>query len=335
MPRLTPRYQPLLVALLLWWLPSTAWGDSAPSRETPLPDAIDEASGLAHSALHPDLLWTHNDNINDPGSMERVTPYVHGMSEEGKPRARLQLDGVTQRDWESIDAARLDGKATLIVADSGDNLDIWPDYVLWFLAEPDSLVGRSADQRVLPQALLRYRYPEGPADTEAMVFDPLADQILLLTKEERPRLYRLPVDARRPFPQEPGLSSSERLDSAPVEKATLVGHMAQLSPTDPINWLLLPLTGNQTNQPTGMALDPDGRLLAVLTYASVYFFERDPANGWEAAIRRPVASLSLPRIDQWEGLAFTADGRHLRIVREGGGPGAMIRLDVPERALAP
>jgi hypothetical protein len=329
------RYHLLLVILLPWWLPAIASGNALLAGETHLPDAIDEASGLAHSVLHPDLLWIHNDNINDPGSIERVTPYVHGLSEAGKPRVRLELADVTQRDWESIDAARIDGEATLIVADSGDNLAIWPDYVLWFVAEPDSLVGRNTDRRISPRALLRYRYPEGPADTEAMVFDPLTGQILLLTKEERPRLYRLPVDARRPFPRDPGLPPSERLHSAPVEKATLVGRMARLSPTDPINWLLLPLTGSQTNRPTGMALGPDDRLLAVLTYASVYFFKRKPANDWAEAIRRPVASRSLPRIDQWEGLAFTADGRHLRIVREGTGPGAMIRLDVPERVLAP
>jgi len=334
MPRLI-RHPSLLVALFLCWLPAIAWANSHPIRETSLPDAIDEASGLAYSARHPDLLWTHNDNINDPGSMERVTPYVHGISGEGRPRARLRIDGVTQRDWESIDAARLDGEATLIVADSGDNLDNWPDYVLWFLAEPDSPSGKNADHRVMPQALLRYRYPGGSADTEAMAFDPLTGQILLLTKEERPRLFRLPADARRPFPQEPGLSPRERLNSAPVEEAIPVGRMTRLSPTDPINWLLLPLTGSQTNRPTGMALGPDGRLLAVLTYASVYFFAREPATGWKEAIRRPLASLSLPRIDQWEGLAFTTDGRHLRIVREGNGPGAMIRLDIPKRALAP
>ena len=304
----------------------------AATPQAALPETIDEASGLTHSARHGDLLWTHNDNINDPGSMQRVTPYLYGMTESGEPRVRLRLESVTQRDWESIDAARLNGEPTLIVADSGDNRDSWPDYVLWFLAEPDAPPAGRAERSASPGALLRYRYPDGPADTEAMVFDPATGQILLLTKSEPARLYRLPADARQPFPANADASNRERLRRAPVETAVPVGEMTTLSPTDPINWLLLPVTGKQTSRPTGMALSPDGDLLAVLTYASVYFFARPADDNWAEAIGRPVASLSLPRIDQWEGLAFSADGRHLRVVREGNGPGSLIGLPVPERA---
>ena len=321
-----PDWPTLALALLCT---SPTW---ASSPEAALPGFVDEASGLTHSVRDDGLLWTHNDNINDPGSMQRVTPYLYAIAPTGEPRTRLQLEGVTQRDWESIDAVRLDGEATLIVADSGDNRDSWPDYVLWFLAEPDAPASGRAERSASPDALLRYRYPDGPADTEAMVLDPTTEQILLLTKSEPPRLYRLPADARRPFPADAEASNRERLHRAPVETAVPVGEMTALSPTDPINWLLLPVTGSQTSRPTGMALDPDGDLLAVLTYASVYFFARPPGDDWVTAIRRPVASLSLPRIDQWEGLAFSADGRHLRVVREGNGPDSLIRLPVPERA---
>ncbi len=297
-----------------------------------LPADIDEASGLALSTREAGLLWTHNDNINDPGSMERVTPYLFGITPSGELRARLRLEDVTQRDWESIESARIDDRDLLIVADSGDNRDSWPDYVLWFIPEapsasPESEVG------VSPEALLRYRYPDGPADTESMVFDPRTNRILLLTKrEDPPRMHSLPADARHPFPDEPGLSDRQRLESAPVEVADRVGTMARLQPTDPINWMLSPLTGSQTNRPTGMALSPDGSILAVLTYTSLYFFDRGNETDWDEAITHPVASRSLPRIDQWEGLAFSSDGRHLYVVREGTGPDTLLRLDVPERA---
>ncbi|MFW6322385.1 MAG: hypothetical protein ACOC02_02025 [Guyparkeria sp.] len=334
MPRLTSRTLARLLglALLPCWGPVAAQTAPPPSPGTTLPSAIDEASGLALSKQDDDLLWTHNDNINDPGSMERVTPFVFGISPSGESRIRLRLERVVQRDWESIDATRIDDRETLIVADSGDNRDTWPDYVLWFIPEPPPAED-DGEVRVSPEAMLRYRYPDGPADTESMVFDPRTDRILLLTKRDNPpRMYSLPVDARQPFPDEPGLSERERLESAPVEVAEPVGDLAWLRPTDPINWLLHPLTGSQTDRPTGMTLSPDGATLAVLTYASLYFFHRGKRSDWSEAISRPVASRSLPRIDQWEGLAFSADGRHLYVVHEGTGPGTLLRLDVPEGA---
>lgn len=301
----------------------------APPSELELPTVVDEASGLAQSLRHPGWLWTHNDNINAPGSPQRVTPYIYGISTQGDRGISLELRGVTQRDWESIASTRIDGRNTLIVADSGDNRASWPDYALWFVSEPESLDHRETFQ-IGPDALLRYSYPDGPADTEAMVVDHHSGQILLLTKrEDPPRLYSLPLDARVPVDMSVERSNRERVEAVPVTQATLVGDMSRLPPTDPINWLLSPLTGSQTNRPTGMTLSSDGTILAVLTYSSLYFFHRPAGASWETAIKRIAASRSLPRIDQWEGIAFSTDDQQLYVVREGGGPGNLIRLDIP------
>lgn len=318
-----------LLLLLDAGIAPLAW--PAAASEHALPASIDEASGLARSVGHERLFWTHNDNINDPGSSERVTPRVQGIDPEGHPRLSLELEGVIQRDWEAIDAVRLDGSNQLVVADTGDNRDSWPDYVLWFVDEPRELPSPAQERQVTPSHLLRFRYPDGPADTEAMVVDPPAGQILLLTKRENPpRLFSLPLTARQPFAEEG--SPRQRLERAPLHEARLLGPMGGLVPTDPINWLLSPLTGRQTNLPTGMALSSDNRLLAVLTYSSVYFYRREAEESWAEAIRRPVATRSLPRIDQWEGIAFDRQAGSLTIVREGSGPGTLLHLEVPEAA---
>ena len=317
--------------LLLVGATGTSLAAPTGTTEHELPAAIDEASGLTLSVRHERLFWTHNDNINDPGSSERVTPRLHGIDPEGRPRLSLELEGVIQRDWEAIDNARLDGSSSLVVADTGDNRDSWPDYVLWFVDEPPGLPSSAQEQRLTPSHLLRFHYPDGPADTEAMVVDPQGGQILLLTKgEDPPRLFALPLTARQPFAEEG--SPRQRLERAPVHEARLLGPMGGLVPTDPINWLLSPLTGRQTNLPTGMALSSDNRLLAVLTYSSVYFYHREPGGRWTEAIRRPVASRSLPRIDQWEGIAFDREAGSLTIVREGTGSGTLLHLVVPEAA---
>lgn len=309
------------------------WAAPPAPAEHELPSVIDEASGLAQSGQHAALLWTHNDNINAPGSMQRVTPLVHGVDHEGRWLLSLELDGVTQRDWEAIESVQIDGSHGLVVADTGDNRDSWPDYVLWFIDEPEEIPPSAKTLTTTPTHLLRFSYPDGPADTEAMVVDPHGSQVLVLTKrEDPPRLFALPLSVRQPFPDKG--SPRERLASAEVREARLLGAMGGLVPTDPINWLLSPLTGRQTSLPTGMALSPDGHLLAVLTYSSLYFFRRDAGERWSEAIRRPVASRSLPRIDQWEGIAFGRDASQLHIVREGTGPGTLLHLDVPEAARA-
>jgi len=337
MPSPVPRHWSILALLLTPLLGTTlpvAQANAGPPVEASLPAGIDEASGLARSLQHPELLWTHNDNINDPGSMRRVTPFLYGISADGRRRLRLELTGVIQRDWEAVECARIGGRDTLVVADSGDNRDSWPDYVLWFLPEPGTLPA-SGKARAAPQALLRYRYPDGPADTEAMTVDPSSDRILLLSKrEEPPRLYALPLSAREPFSTDGQRSERERLRQAAIHEARPLGPMSGLVPTDPINWLLSPLTGRQTSMPTDMALSPDGHLLAVLTYSSLYFYRRAPDADWATAIGRPIASRSLPRIEQWEGIAFSGDGGHVTIVREGTGAATMLRLEVPEAARA-
>lgn len=320
-----------MFALLVTLLCAPA-APASPPDEAELPARIDEASGLAYSTRHRALLWTHNDNINDPGSMRRVTPFLYGIAPDGQPQIRVELTGLTQRDWEAIESTRLDGVDTLVVADSGDNRDSWPDYALWFIPEPDTLTP-SGRVSTSPAALLRYRYPGGPADTEAMTVDTASHEVLLLSKrEDPPRLFSLPLSARHPYDASRGDSDRQRLRASPVHEARLVGPMGGLVPTDPINWLLSPLTGRQTSLPTDMALSPNGRVLAVLTYSSLYFFRREPDQGWAEAIRRPVASRSLPRIEQWEGLAFSTDGRYVSIVREGTGAGTMRHLEIPEAA---
>ena len=327
------RHRPTLAALT-GMLCLAAWPTVAavPTGEAELPSHVDEASGLTYSGRHGDLLWTHNDNINDPGSMRRVTPFLYGIGPDGAARVRAEVAGVTQRDWEAVESTRLDDEDVLVVADSGDNRDSWPDYVLWFLAEPNPR-DVAARVRIAPDAVLRYRYPDGPADTEAMAVDTVGRQILLLTKrQDPPRLFTLPLSTRQSFDATRGDGDRGRVQGAAVYPPRPSGPMGGLVPTDPINWLLSPLTGDQTSLPTDMSLSADGHLLAVLTYASLYFFRREAGQTWAEAIRRPVASRSLPRIDQWEGLALSPDGHHVSIVREGSGPGTIRHLEIPEAA---
>jgi hypothetical protein len=326
--------------LCLFVLGGSALADAP--RFGALPSAVDEASGLTASIRHPGLYWTHNDNINLPASSRRSDPLLFAIDARGVLKSTVSLSPVRQRDWEAITSGVIDGQPTLIVGDIGDNRNSWPDYRLWFVPEPPAL---GEKQSVYPSALIRFRYPDqvpqpkrqggwsGGHDTESLVLDAHEQQLLLLTKREKPaRFFSIPLSARHPISEGDRLSLQER--RTPVVTAQLIGPLPTLPAPNLLAWLLNPMIGAYTDQPTDMTLSADGRLLAVLTYSAVYFFLRKPGMDWRQAIERPVDIMGLPRIDQWEGISFTGDEKRLLIVREGRGDRTLMRLDVPASLIA-
>lgn len=324
-------------AVFLWALMISGPGVAADYQFGTLPPVVDEASGLTASLRHPGVYWTHDDNINLPASSRRSDPLLFAIDAQGDLKGTLNLAPVRQRDWEAITGGMIDGQPTLIVGDIGDNRNSWPDYRLWFVPEPAVLGGT---QNADPTALIRYRYPDqvpapkrqggwsGGHDTESLVLDAREGQLLLLTKREHPaRFFTIPLSARHPVTNGERLSLQDR--HTPVVTAEFIGFLPTLPAPDLLAWLFHPVVGAYADQPTDMTLSDDERLLAVLTYGAVYFFERKPGMDWRGALAKPVDSIGLPLIDQWEGISFSQDQRQLLIVREGTGERTLMRLDVP------
>ncbi len=340
----------LIGAAALYCLGALAWPQSLTADQTAnaaLPAVINEASGLTASLRHPDIYWTHNDNTDLPASSRKSQPLVFAIDESGQLRATLTLAGVNQRDWEAITEANISGIPTLIIGDIGDNRGTWPDYRLWFIPEPTLLTPKAT---VPPSGLLRFRYPDqiqknphqtdqqthhqgswsGGHDAEAMVFDPRAQELLILTKREKPaRLFAVPLSARISLKNAATDSFSQQIRQAPVITAHFITNLPPLPAPDFISWLLHPFVSPYADQPTDMALSPSGDQLAVLTYSALFFFQRAPGERWQAALAKPVRSVALPFIDQWEGLSYSPDGKKLLIVREGTGADTLLHLPVP------
>ncbi|HUX82303.1 MAG TPA: hypothetical protein VMV35_05665 [Halothiobacillus sp.] len=307
-----------------------------------LPSVVDEASGLTASIRHPGVYWTHNDNINLPASSRRSEPLLFAINARGELQSTVTLSPIRQRDWEAITSGLIDGQPTLIVGDIGDNRNSWPDYRLWFVPEPTALGGK---QSAYPTALIRFRYPDqipqpkrqggwsGGHDAEALVLDAHDQQLLLLTKREKPaRFFSIPLSARHPITEGERLSLQDR--RTPVITAHFIAPLPTLPAPDLLAWLLNPMIGAYADQPTDMTLSRDGHLLVVLTYSALYFFLREPGMDWRQAIERPVDSMGLPQIDQWEGINFSEDEKRLLIVREGRGDRTLMNLSLPESLIA-
>lgn len=210
--------------------------------------------------------------LGDSGSGNRIAPVTaDGKLARGWPGA-VAIEGIKNNDWEDI---ALDGQGNLIIADIGNNSGRRKQLMLHFVREP-----RPGAKSVKPTRTIRVHYEDQKG--ESPDFDCEAvfcsnDRIYVLTKrrsDNRTHLYRVAGDAA-------GRSNPLRR-VADFDIGGLV---------------------------TSADVSPDGRLVAVLTYGSLWVF---PANAKTGDIFRGPAR-RLP-IFAWqaEGVAF--DGNDALVV---------------------
>lgn len=244
-------------------------------------DELDEVSGLVASRRHPGLFWVHNDS----GDSARVFAIDLG----GELRAEVALEGAGARDYEDIAVLpSRTGADTLVVADTGDNLQRRERVQLYVFAEPE--LGTAADGRYrLRPRRIEVRYEDGPRDVETLLADPITGDLFLVEKG--------PLLARR----EPvGVYRIAASDAAgPSALARLVAKV----PLGPV---------------TAGDILPDGSGLALRNYTHALFWPRLQNEPLERAFAGAGCALALPdRGEQGEAFAFTGDGRSFLTVAEG------------------
>lgn len=267
-----------------------------------------ESSGLAASRRTPGLLWTHDDSGG--------SPTIYGIDTNGKARGRITLKGAKSGDWEDTAAFTMEGKAYILVADTGDNDAVRSNVWIHLLEEPsaDSLSPSSATS-VQPVASIKIRYPDGPRDCESVAVDPKERAVYFLSKRDAvPRLYRLTL----PSPLRSGEMSP-----------TFVGEVRNMPQKGEKR-----RDGRVLSWPVAMDFSPDGTMAAVLTYTQPILFRRSPGESWAAALAKQPIILAPHKLPQAEAMAFSADGKMLLVASEksrnllgypmpGGGTGAL------------
>jgi hypothetical protein len=135
---------------------------------------IIESSGLASSAVHPGIVYTHNDN--------ETAARIYAVDREGQTRAVYTLRGVTPRDWEGIAMGRSpSGAPAVFVGDIGDNFGgAWPEIWVYRFGEQDTL-----SSRTLTATRFRFKYEDGPRNAEALLIDPNENRIYVVSKESQ------------------------------------------------------------------------------------------------------------------------------------------------------
>lgn len=249
-----------------------------------------EISGMAASRRHPGVLWVHNDSDDAPA--------LYAVSERGERLARLDVEGVRNTDWEDLAAFTLDGRAYLLIADTGDNGGLRRSLNLHVVAEP----ARIADGAAAPAWSIAFRWPDGPRDCEAVAVDAGRGEILLIGKKRvPPDLFRLSLR-----PRDPGMQTAEPL-----------GHLAGVVQPSAEDLARAPRFGRYRAQIGGADLSPDGRTLAVLNYRTVYLYRRQGKEGWGPAAARAPREVPFLWLPQAEAIAFGAGGDTLWLASEG------------------
>ncbi len=270
-----------------------------PDPPPPLPEGVrlsalitdtrlSEISGLAVSRRHAGIAWMHNDS-HDANAL-------YAVAADGQVRATLALP-VPNIDWEDIAAFEHGGKHYLLLADTGDNGGVREELALHVLEEPATL----EDARIAQLRTIRFRWPDGARDCEAVAVDAAAGEVWLISKKRvPPELFRLPL-----FPTEPDVVQvAER-------RGTLNGIVQPTVQELEKN----PIYGKYRSQITAADLSRDGSVFAVMSYLHLYVWPRHP-QGWPTALSQPPVRLDLPWLAQAEAMGLDAQGRTVWIGTE-------------------
>jgi hypothetical protein len=232
---------------------------------------LTESSGLAASNVTDDVLWSMNDSGDGAN--------IFALSTSGSHLGTWTVDLPDPFDWEAMDSFVLDGVPYLLIADVGDNLRWRPELTVVVVREPNVAEGEG----LLPvEWSVRYSYPDGYRDCEAVAVDPDRREVLLLSKRRFPsELFRIPLQAE---------------DAVVASKLAELTHLPRPTQQDIDED---PNGGEYRHMPSGM--DLAGERLLITTYKHAFIYQRSAPD--EMPLRVP-----LPSLGQREAIAF-ARGR--------------------------
>ncbi len=255
--------------------------------------SLTEASGLQASYSREGDFFVHNDDGR---------PDIYAIDATGTDLGMVTIVPARNKDWEDITSVPVDGGRWIVAGDIGDNQARRKFIKLYFAEEPKpGKNDRYAGQLELKHWLL-LTYPDGPRDCESMAYDPVGNQILLLSKRDKPpRLYA--VDLETALTQE----------SAELEFLGKTSGLRPPTPGDRAHW------GGRVDwisQPTGFDISADGSEAVVVTYRSLYRYRRLEGEDWLSALQRKPEEVVGPPTVQNEAVAYSIDGKAIYVTTE-------------------
>jgi len=256
-------------------------------------DNLMEASGIQASHTREGDFFVHNDEGE---------PVLYAIDESGADHGSMLIVPAKNKDWEDITSVPVADGRWLAVGDIGDNQAKRKSIKLYFIEEPKTGEHDRYSGRLDLKHSVSLRYPDGPRDCESLAYDPVGNQILLLSKRDKPpRLYAVDLET--------ALTKGKT-------KLKFLGAIAKLRPPtsrDRFRW------GGKTDfisQPTGFDISADGTQAVVITYRSLYRFRREPDEDWLSVFQRKPDEVIGPPSIQNEAISYSADGKAIYVTTE-------------------
>jgi hypothetical protein len=222
------------------------------------------------------VLWTHNDSGN--------APQLFAIDLKGKLLSQWTVTGARAVDWEDIAI----GPGGLYVGDIGDNRLRRTFVTVYRLKEPNP---RSDGGPTAAAEALRFRYPDGPHDAEAMMVHPRTGDLYIVTKANLSDGDTLVFRAAAPLRAKSGrVQTLEKVAVLNLGRG-LLGRFAGV---------------------TGGDISPEGSRVVLCDYW----------GAWEARFDASWTGLEWVYVDvgarpQGEGICYRADGKALIVTSEG------------------
>jgi hypothetical protein len=269
--------------------------EQLPASTVANPDLI-EISGLAASRTQ-DVIWAHNDSGD--------TARVFAIAPNGDTLATYELVGAEAFDWEdmALGPGPDGGEQYLYFADIGDNASIRPSVTVYRGLEP-TFGALNSTLTIDPHEALVLRYPDGAHDAETLLLDPVSADVYVVTKDISggpSGVYRASATGAVPAT----LEKVAEIDFAALAPAKVI----------PPDGGALPTALGRI--PTGGDISPDGDIIAIRTYATVWLWQRPEGGSIADAFSTPPCEAPSAVEAQGESLAFEADGRGYFTASEG------------------
>lgn len=144
-----------------------------PVNEGTLAPSILEASGIATSKRNSSVYWVHNDSGD--------TARAFAVGSHGNLLLTVAFDTEKPTDIEDIAIEDGPDASFLYLGDIGDNAAERPDVVIHRFREPQIASGQPPTLSVTSEKM-HVRYADGAHDAETLLFDPVAKELLIVTK---------------------------------------------------------------------------------------------------------------------------------------------------------
>ena len=230
---------------------------------------LEEASGIVASVTNPGMFWV----INDSGHAADVFLIdIHAQI-----RMVCHLKGVKNRDWEDITLGTIEGKTFIYVGDIGDNLAQYSSKLIYRFEEP---VFESGEITIEEIKTITVFLSDGGRDTEAMMIDPLTNDLYLVSKrEDSVHLYHA---------------------AFPYSDSLTMNKVAQL----PFNSIV------------AANISSNGKEILMKDYPNVYYWKREEGQSVVELLKQPPIALPYDMEEQGEAICFAIDGKGYYTVSE-------------------